>query len=164
MVSVPSTFSRGLYWRDGRLERSCYPSERLQCVLQSLSTNIALDNHLSYFGQAQSCNGRSLHVRSSSYPGKRMVISVELAELSWETLLTAGFELDVLRRKRPYRWTIWVSHFHHMGFHQLNELVVPWNPLHWLTWLHLLIHCHGRLRDSMSRKALAMLEFRTDHH
>lgn len=26
----------------------------------------------------------------------------------WETLLTAGFELDVLRRKRPYRWTIWL--------------------------------------------------------
>ncbi|KAI9510092.1 hypothetical protein F5148DRAFT_1182386, partial [Russula earlei] len=27
----------------------------------------------------------------------------------WETVFTAGFELDVLRRKRPYRWTIWVS-------------------------------------------------------
>jgi hypothetical protein len=29
--------------------------------------------------------------------------------LSWETVFTAGFELDVLRGKRPYRWTIWVS-------------------------------------------------------
>jgi hypothetical protein len=28
---------------------------------------------------------------------------------SWETAITAGFELDVLRGKRPYRWTIWVS-------------------------------------------------------
>jgi hypothetical protein len=28
---------------------------------------------------------------------------------SWETVITAGFELDVLRGKRPYRWTIWVS-------------------------------------------------------
>jgi len=26
----------------------------------------------------------------------------------WETVLTAGFELDVLRGKRPYRWTIWL--------------------------------------------------------
>ncbi|KAI0248167.1 hypothetical protein BJV78DRAFT_842672 [Lactifluus subvellereus] len=25
----------------------------------------------------------------------------------WETVFTAGFELDVLRGKRPYRWTIW---------------------------------------------------------
>ncbi|KAI0248120.1 hypothetical protein BJV78DRAFT_1239152 [Lactifluus subvellereus] len=27
----------------------------------------------------------------------------------WETVFTAGFELDVLRGKRPYRWTIWVG-------------------------------------------------------
>ncbi|KAI0258208.1 hypothetical protein BC834DRAFT_975362 [Gloeopeniophorella convolvens] len=26
----------------------------------------------------------------------------------WETIFTAGFELDVLRGKRPYRWTIWI--------------------------------------------------------
>ncbi|KAI0248214.1 hypothetical protein BJV78DRAFT_1355083 [Lactifluus subvellereus] len=26
----------------------------------------------------------------------------------WETVFTAGFELDVLRGKRPYRWTIWL--------------------------------------------------------
>jgi len=26
----------------------------------------------------------------------------------WETVFTAGFELDVLRRKRPYKWTIWL--------------------------------------------------------
>ncbi|KAI0248146.1 hypothetical protein BJV78DRAFT_1239333 [Lactifluus subvellereus] len=28
----------------------------------------------------------------------------------WETVFTVGFELDVLRGKRPYKWTIWVSH------------------------------------------------------
>ncbi|KAI0248208.1 hypothetical protein BJV78DRAFT_1238863, partial [Lactifluus subvellereus] len=33
----------------------------------------------------------------------------------WETVFTAGFELDVLRGKRPYRWTIWVSYCHY-GF------------------------------------------------
>ncbi|KAH9954911.1 hypothetical protein BGW80DRAFT_381135 [Lactifluus volemus] len=26
----------------------------------------------------------------------------------WETVFTASFELDVLRGKRPYRWTIWL--------------------------------------------------------
>ncbi|KAH9962065.1 hypothetical protein BGW80DRAFT_868233 [Lactifluus volemus] len=26
----------------------------------------------------------------------------------WETILTADFELEVLRRKKPYRWTIWL--------------------------------------------------------
>ncbi|KAI0248209.1 hypothetical protein BJV78DRAFT_834923 [Lactifluus subvellereus] len=26
----------------------------------------------------------------------------------WETVFTAGFELDVLRGKQPYRWTIWL--------------------------------------------------------
>lgn len=34
---------------------------------------------------------------------------VLISTCSWETVITAGFELDVLRRKRPYRWTIWVS-------------------------------------------------------
>ncbi|KAH9016128.1 hypothetical protein EDB85DRAFT_769336 [Lactarius pseudohatsudake] len=27
----------------------------------------------------------------------------------WETVFTAGLELNVLRGKQPYRWTIWVS-------------------------------------------------------
>ncbi|KAI0245060.1 hypothetical protein BJV78DRAFT_741710 [Lactifluus subvellereus] len=26
----------------------------------------------------------------------------------WETVFTAGFELDILRGKQPYRWTIWL--------------------------------------------------------
>ena len=41
---------------------------------------------------------------------------------SWELVFTAGFELDVLRRKRPYRWTIWVNSLLHIGpYHRLNE-------------------------------------------
>jgi hypothetical protein len=28
---------------------------------------------------------------------------------SWEMVFTMGFEIDILRGKRPYRWTIWVS-------------------------------------------------------
>src|SRR5258708_3852627 len=27
----------------------------------------------------------------------------------WEYLTTLDFELDVIRRRRPYRWTIWVG-------------------------------------------------------
>jgi hypothetical protein len=27
----------------------------------------------------------------------------------WEYLTTLEFELDVIRRRRPYRWTIWVG-------------------------------------------------------
>ena len=29
--------------------------------------------------------------------------------ISWEIVLTAGFELDMLRGKQPYRQTIWAS-------------------------------------------------------
>ncbi len=28
---------------------------------------------------------------------------------SWELVFTSQYELDVLRRKKPYQWTIWVS-------------------------------------------------------
>ena len=49
--------------------------------------------------------------------------------LSWETVLTAGFELDVLRRKRPYRWTIWVSSLQHTwAHHHLKELSYTLGP------------------------------------
>jgi len=42
--------------------------------------------------------------------------------LSWETVITTGFELDMLRRKRPYKWTIWVSSLQHSKFYyRFNE-------------------------------------------
>ena len=37
------------------------------------------------------------------------VLILRYNDASWEFMITAGFELDVLRGKRPYRWTIWVS-------------------------------------------------------
>jgi hypothetical protein len=40
---------------------------------------------------------------------KACVLILSWNDTSWEILITAGFELDVLRGKRPYRWTIWVS-------------------------------------------------------
>src|SRR6266853_4185749 len=46
--------------------------------------------------------------------GRKAETDIELQQLnlSWETVFTADFELDMLRRKRPYKWTIWVSLFH----------------------------------------------------
>jgi len=28
---------------------------------------------------------------------------------SWEFLTTLGYEVNIIRGRRPYRWTIWVS-------------------------------------------------------
>ncbi|KAI0245158.1 hypothetical protein BJV78DRAFT_622391 [Lactifluus subvellereus] len=55
----------------------------------------------------------------------------------WETVFTAGFELDVLRGKRPYRWTIWVS-CRNYGFiiTAQIEVAIPRDPLLWPTCLH----------------------------
>jgi hypothetical protein len=40
---------------------------------------------------------------------------------SWETVLSMSFEVDVLRGKRPYRWTIWVGSLAALGhYHGLN--------------------------------------------
>src|SRR6266851_1816819 len=89
--------------------------------------------------------------------GKRALIS-SFDKLSWETVFTAGFELDVLRRKRPYRWTIWVSFLRHIWpCHHVDEIVIPRNPLHRLTCFHLLLHSSGRLKSSVSGKASAVL-------
>jgi len=41
-------------------------------------------------------------------PRRKHALISSFDKLSWETVFTAGFELDVLRRKRPYRWTIWL--------------------------------------------------------
>ena len=60
---------------------------------------------------------------------------------SWETVTTAGFDLEVLRGKRPYRWTIWVSSLQYSRPRgHLNEAVIPRNPLHRLISLLLLLH------------------------
>ena len=49
---------------------------------------------------------RSLHVCLWSFICRKWA---HVDPLSWETVFSAGFELSVLRGKRPYRWTIWVS-------------------------------------------------------
>ena len=41
--------------------------------------------------------------------------------VSWETVLSMSFEMDVLRGKRPYRWTIWVGSLAALGhYHGLT--------------------------------------------
>jgi hypothetical protein len=44
---------------------------------------------------------------SHFYAGESALIPVYI--FSWEIVFTLGFELDIIRGKRPYRWTIWVS-------------------------------------------------------
>ena len=116
-TSGTSIFSGRVHWQHGQLARSCSRSERLPCVLLSLSTNIAFDSHLRCLGQTLSCCSRSLHVRSSFISRKASWYQLNSKTLSWETMLTTNFELDVLRRKRPYKWTIWVGSLHHIEPH-----------------------------------------------
>ena len=133
----------------------------------SASFDLCVSQHrhwrsLSCCHQAESCNWRYLHVCSSSYAGKRALIP-SCNNLSWETVFTAGFELDVLQRKRPYRWTIWVSFLLHMWpCHHVDEIVIPRNPLHRLTFFHLLLHSSGRLKSSVSGKASAVLGIKVE--
>ncbi len=61
----------------------------------------------SRYYKAASRPRQSLHVRSP-YLQKRPTL-ILIYTLSWETVFTAGFELNVFRGKQPYRWTIWVG-------------------------------------------------------
>jgi hypothetical protein len=90
----------------------------------TLSVDIAIEKSHSCLGETESCYSWCLHVRSSLQSGKQKLISSRNI-VSWEIVTTVGFELDVLRGKRPYRWTIWVSFLHkteshyHLNGHQL---------------------------------------------
>jgi hypothetical protein len=75
---------------------------------QFISPMLFRPSYTSGCHQARSCCCWYLHVRSLSYTWMHKAISTHKS-LSWETILTADFELDVLRGKKPYRWTIWVS-------------------------------------------------------
>ena len=82
----------------------------------SISVRIAPDNHLVAFVKlCHAIAGVYMCVRFSQ-AGKRKLIS-SYNNVSWETVMTVGFELDVLRGKRPYRWTIWVSSLLEIGSH-----------------------------------------------
>jgi hypothetical protein len=49
-------------------------------------------------------------VRIVFHTGKPRIMSAH-NNVSWEVVVTAGFELDVLRGKLPYRPTIWVKFY-----------------------------------------------------
>lgn len=84
--------------------------EKDYCTFSDQFVN-PMSSRLSYNSgccEARSCCRRYLYVRSLSYSGTHKTISAHKSP-SWETVLTADFELEVLRGKKPYRWTIWVS-------------------------------------------------------
>lgn len=66
--------------------------------------------------------GIYMYVHLHEPPRRKWELISTWENFSWETVITAGFELDVLRRKRPYRWTIWVSSLLYLRRHpQLKE-------------------------------------------
>lgn len=87
-----------------------------------VSANIVLDGHLvALIKLNHAIAGLYMCVRLHMQETGRWYPLNLKKNLSWETLLTVDFEFDVIRRKRPYRWTIWVSHLHHIGHHQFNR-------------------------------------------
>jgi hypothetical protein len=86
-------------------------------------------------------------------------------KLSWETVLTAGFELDVLRGKISYRWTIWVGSLLTITGIQPpshRKVAIPWNPLYPFIHLPLLLHRYRWPKSALSGKALILLGFRAE--
>ena len=97
-------------WSTGKIQ----PSFWMTPVRPAASTlaNIAIDSLLVAFSKLT-------HVIGGIYMCVRLYwqesvhwYRLQQLNLSWETVFTAYFELDMLRRKRPYKWTIWVSSFH----------------------------------------------------
>jgi len=59
----------------------------------------------------------------------------------WEIVTTLSFEWDVLRGKRPYRWTIWVSSFKLWHITTTStKVAISRNPLHRLTYFYYLLY------------------------
>jgi len=127
--------------QDGQLERPCRSSERLQYVLWYLYRSISpfIVTLVAYIKLGHAISGVYMCV-FCSIGRKTCVLTSSCDDPSWETVTTAGFELDVLRGKRPYRWTIWVSSSHHSRPRgHLNEVAIPRNPLYRLISLRLLL-------------------------
>ncbi len=73
-------------------------------------------------------------------------------------MITFGFELDILQRKRPYRWTIWVSSLQLWGINTSSmKVALSRNPLHALTCLHSFFNRYRRPQGSLSREARPVL-------
>ncbi len=50
----------------------------------------------------------SLYMCAHPHMQKWPTLILMIHTFSWETVFTAGFELNILRGKQPYKWTIWV--------------------------------------------------------
>ncbi len=82
----------------------------------SLSADMSLDSHLVAFIKLNHVIAgiyMCVHLRGQ----EDRVLILDSNNVSWETVMTTGFELDMLRRKRPYKWTIWVSSLRHSKLH-----------------------------------------------
>lgn len=141
-------------WHDPSLLLDDYSTPRGYLVVISPLT---LTTYSSCPDQVESCPCRYLHVRLYSNPGKRALIRT-YDNSSWEILISFGFELDILRGKRPYRWTIWVSSLQlsHITTTSMN-VAISWNPLHGLAYFHRLFYRHRWFQGSLSSKACAVL-------
>jgi hypothetical protein len=86
-----------------------------------LSADMTLDSHLVAFVKLNHVIAgiyMCVHLRGKEH---RLLI-LGYNNVSWETVITTGFELDMLRRKRPYKWTIWVSSLQYSKlYYRLNE-------------------------------------------
>ena len=87
----------------------------------SLSTDITLDSYLVSFIRLN-------HVIAGIYMcvyirgREHRLLTLSYNNVSWETVITTGFELGMLRGKRPYKWTIWVSSLQYSKlYYRLNE-------------------------------------------
>ena len=78
----------------------------------STLANIAIDSLLVAFIKLTHVIGGIYMCVRLCWQEAQTDIELQQLNLRWETVFTADFELDMLRRKRPYKWTIWVSLFH----------------------------------------------------
>ena len=106
----------------------------------SLSVDITPDSYLVAFLRLNHViTGIYMCVHLSGNEHRLLILGYN--NVSWETVITTGFELDMLRRKRPYKWTIWVSSLQLVKFTTVSmRIAIPWDPLHGLACLYLLTH------------------------
>jgi hypothetical protein len=105
-----STFSRRpstQSWSTGMILPSFWMITVRSAV--SVSSNIVFDGRLDALTKLNHAIA-GLYMYVFNFIRRKTCTDVRMQNnLSWETVLTAGFELDVLRGKISYRWTIWVG-------------------------------------------------------
>jgi len=90
---------------------------RLVIALPSLLDGRPPGFHRSYARELGSCEVLACHGRPLPV-SLHLFFSLIVAQplFSWELLTTLDYEWSVIRRRRPYRWTIWVRHDNRFAF------------------------------------------------